>query len=454
MSTLIRTPDQRLRVFVSSTLQELAEERAATKEAIQRIRLTPVMFETSARPHPPRDLYRAYVAQSDVFIGIYWQRYGWIAPNETVSGLEDEYLLAAQMPKLIYIKHADTREGRLNDLIHRIRDEDKVSYRPFNDAAELEDLIENDIALMLTERFTTTNTGPTTDSPTSPLVAAAPRSLAPVERGELIGRNLEVGLVTELLGRTDTGLITLTGPGGTGKTRLAIHLASTFGPSYGDGVFYVPLAGVRNPGDVVSSIVSTLEISSTPTVGDPEQLLIGFLRARHALLVLDNFEQVLEAAADVARLLGACPHLKILATSREPLHIRGEREVPVPPLPHDFQTRGDSTPAMVLFEERAREVRPDFAIDDDNRAAVAELCRLLDALPLAIELAAAASALAVASGHGPAPARVALAAQRRHGGSPGTAPDVACHPRMEPRPAASRGARLLPPPRRVRRQLL
>ena len=89
MTSPIRTPDQRLRVFVSSTLQELADERAACKEAIQRIRLTPVMFEMGARPHPPRDLYRAYLAQSDVFIGIYWQRYGWVAPEETISGLED-----------------------------------------------------------------------------------------------------------------------------------------------------------------------------------------------------------------------------------------------------------------------------------------------------------------------------------------------------------------------------
>ena len=140
MTALIRTPDQRLRVFVSSTLQELADERVVTKEAIQSIRLTPVMFETGARPHPPRDLYRAYLAQSDVFIGIYWQRYGWIAPNETVSGLEDEYLLAQQMPKLIYIKRVDTREELLKDLIHRIEDEDKVSYRPFSDAGELKDL--------------------------------------------------------------------------------------------------------------------------------------------------------------------------------------------------------------------------------------------------------------------------------------------------------------------------
>src|SRR5262249_22018964 len=102
-----------------------------------------------------------------------------------------------------------------------------------------------------------------------------------------------------------------------------------------------------------------------------------------------NLEQVLGAADDVTKVLGACPHLKILATSREPLRIRGEREVPVPPLSHRFDHPEVVTPAMRLFEERAREVRPDFAIDDDNRAAGAELCRRLDALPLAIELAAA-----------------------------------------------------------------
>jgi len=386
MTSPIRTPDQRLRVFVSSTLQELADERAASKEAIQRIRLTPVMFEMGARAHPPRDLYRAYLAQSDIFIGIYWQRYGWSAPNETISGLEDEYLLAKQMPKLIYIKRADTREDRLKDLIHRIQEEDKVSYRPFSDTAELKELVENDLALMLTERFTATSVDPTTPAPT---LNAPPLSQAPVERGELIGRSPEVELVTELLQRSDTGLITLTGPGGTGKTALAIHLANTVGPSFSDGAFYVPLAGVRNARDVMPTIVSTLEIPSPSSGGDPEKLLLGFLRSRHALLVLDNFEQVLEAAADVRKLLAACPHLKILATSREPLRIRGEREVPVPPLPHAFHASGVTTPAMTLFEERAREVRPDFAIDDDNRAAVAELCRRLDALPLAIELAAA-----------------------------------------------------------------
>ena len=99
----ILTPVQRLRVFVSSTLRETSEEREAARRAIERLRLTPVMFELGARPHPPRALYRAYLDQSHVFVGIYWQRYGWVAPGESVSGLEDEYELSGEKPKLIYI---------------------------------------------------------------------------------------------------------------------------------------------------------------------------------------------------------------------------------------------------------------------------------------------------------------------------------------------------------------
>ena len=112
--SLIRTPDQRLRVFVSSTLRELADERSRVDAAIERLRLAPVMFELGARPHPPRALYRAYLAQSDVFVGIYGDSYGWVAPDEEVSGLEDEYNLApASMPKLIYIKASANRDERL-----------------------------------------------------------------------------------------------------------------------------------------------------------------------------------------------------------------------------------------------------------------------------------------------------------------------------------------------------
>src|SRR5512135_110251 len=104
LQRLIRTPDQRLRVFVSSTLQELAAERQAARAAIEQLRLAPVMFELGARPHPAQELYRAYLEQSHVFIGVYWQKYGWVAPDMTVSGLEDEWLLSGDKPKLIYIK--------------------------------------------------------------------------------------------------------------------------------------------------------------------------------------------------------------------------------------------------------------------------------------------------------------------------------------------------------------
>src|SRR5512143_3628938 len=150
----IRTPDQHVRVFVSSTLQELADERTAVRDAILQLHLAPVLFELGARPHPPRDLYRAYLDQSHIFIGLYWQKYGWVAPGETISGLEDEYKLAGDKPKLIYIKApAPEREPRLKELLERIRGDDRVSYKPFSTSDELRDLIENDLAMLLTEHY-------------------------------------------------------------------------------------------------------------------------------------------------------------------------------------------------------------------------------------------------------------------------------------------------------------
>src|SRR6516225_2842952 len=132
---VIRTPDQRLRVFVSSTLQELAAERQAVRDAVTSLRLVPVMFELGARPHPPRKVYQAYLAQSQVFVGIYWQNYGWVAPGEQISGLEDEYRLSAGLPQLIYVKSpAPDRERRLTELLARIQDEGGVSYQHFSAA--------------------------------------------------------------------------------------------------------------------------------------------------------------------------------------------------------------------------------------------------------------------------------------------------------------------------------
>src|SRR5438093_12006710 len=128
---VIRTPDQRLRVFVSSTLEELADERAAARGAVLQLHLAPVMFELGARPHPPRDLYRAYLDQSHIFIGIYWEKYDWVAPGEAISGLEDEYRLGGDKPKLIYIKSpAPDREPRLAERLKSVRSDHTVSYKP------------------------------------------------------------------------------------------------------------------------------------------------------------------------------------------------------------------------------------------------------------------------------------------------------------------------------------
>ena len=151
---VIRTPDQRLRVFVSSSLRELAAERQSAREAVTRLRLVPVMFELGARPHQPRQLYRAYLAQSQVFVGIYWQSYGWAPPREDISGLEDEYRLSTGMPRLIYVKSpAPDREPALAQLLARIRNDGSISYQSFSDPAELQRLVENDLAVLLATRI-------------------------------------------------------------------------------------------------------------------------------------------------------------------------------------------------------------------------------------------------------------------------------------------------------------
>ncbi|MEV0720882.1 DUF4062 domain-containing protein, partial [Asanoa sp. NPDC050611] len=151
---IILTPDQRLRVFVSSTLTELAAEREAVRAAVVGLRLQPVMFEAGARPHPPREVYRSYLAQSQIFIGIYDESYGWVAPDMEISGLDDEYRLADGKPRLIYVKDpAPGRDPRLSALLDAIRRAGDVSYRRFASADELHGLVEQDIAVLLSERF-------------------------------------------------------------------------------------------------------------------------------------------------------------------------------------------------------------------------------------------------------------------------------------------------------------
>ncbi len=388
---MIRTPDQRLRVFVSSTLQELAEERAAARAAIHNLHLAPVMFEMGARPHPPRELYRAYLDQSHIFVGIYWQRYGWVAPGESVSGLEDEYRLSGDRPKLIYIKSpAPDREPRLKQLLDQIKGEDAASYKYFSSAEELRELIENDIALLLTERFEqvlATEVGP--DKPST-----EPPNNLPTPRNPLISREWEIAAAHDLLFGQDVALLTLVGTGGTGKSRLALHLALDLLERFEDGAFLIRLAPITDPNLVVSTISQTLGVNESTEVSLFDGLK-AYLRDKRMLLLLDNFEHVITAAPAVSELLEACPRLKIIVTSRAPLHIRAERELPVPPLalPDRDQLpdaeRLTQYAAVKLFVERAVSVRPDFVVTNENAPAVAEICHRLDGLALAIELAAA-----------------------------------------------------------------
>ena len=178
-ATVIRTPDQRLRVFVSSTLTELAEERTAVARAISALRLTPVLFELGAQSHPPRELYRAYLAQSDIFIGLYWQRYGWIGPEMDISGLEDEFRLSGSMPRLLYVKTpAPQREARLTAMIHELQTQGTVSYRSFRTPRELGRLVRSDLAVLLSERFeagadrAARSASPSNDRPEAPALVA------------------------------------------------------------------------------------------------------------------------------------------------------------------------------------------------------------------------------------------------------------------------------------------
>jgi predicted ATPase len=385
---VIRTPDQRVRVFVSSALGELAAERQAVRDAVMQLRLVPVMFEAGARPHPPRSVYRAYLAQSQVFVGVYWQSYGWVAPGEQVSGLEDEYELSAGMPRLIYVKGpAPDREPRLAALLARIRDEDGVSYQHFSDPAGLRQLVEDDLAVLLSERFELTRPAQT-GTGGAPLAGAVPVPATP-----LLGREQEAAALEELVARERVRLVTLTGPGGVGKTRLMVEAAQRLGPGFADGVRFVELAAVPAADLVAPAVAAGLGLSTS--AGQLTADLEAYLRPRRLLLAVDNFEQVIGAGPLLAGLLAAAAGLVVLVTSRAVLRISGEREFPVRPLqvpPADVAPDPEKLrryAAVDLFAERARAADPGFELTSGNVAAVAEICRRLDGLPLAIELAAA-----------------------------------------------------------------
>ena len=373
-------------MFVSSTLVELADERQAVAAAISGVGLTSVMFEQGARPHPPRDLYRAYLSQSDIFVGLYWQSYGRIPPGMEITGLEEEFELSDGLPRLLYVKvPAPDREPRLEQLISRIGEES--SYRKFESSDELERLVRADLATLLSERFAAgraTAAGPGRR-------AGALRSL-PAGTTSLVGRERDVEEVARLIQSPDVRLVTLTGPGGVGKSRLAVAVGERLGDRFDAGSVLVPLETTVEPERVLAAIGRAVGADlGTPV---PLHAVVERLGDDAWLLILDNLEQALDVAPDLDELLARCPGVAILVTSRMVLRLRAEREYVVRPLslPDDPALSIEelaATPAVALFVDRARAVRYDFSLTEGNAAAVAEICRRLEGLPLAIELAAA-----------------------------------------------------------------
>jgi predicted ATPase len=335
-------------------------------------------------------VYRAYLEQSDVFLGLYWQRYGYLGPGMHVSGLEEEFELSRALPRLLYVKApAPDREARLGDLLIRV--EQEASYRTFRTAAELGRRVRDDLATLRSERFAASRLQVAMRRP-SP-AQRGPRPL-PVPTTRLVGREHDIDEVGGLIGRPGVRMVTLTGPGGIGKTRLALAVGERTRDGFDSGTVFVPVAAVTQPELVLAGIGRA--VGAELAGGNaPLQALVEHLGDGSWLLILDNLEQVLDVAGDLGELLTRCPGVTILATSLTVLRLLAEREYPVLPLPlpaepADVAVDGlASSPAVAPFVDRARAVRHDFALTESNANAIAEICRRLEGLPLAIELAAA-----------------------------------------------------------------
>ena len=221
--------------------------------------------------------------------------------------------------------------------------------------------------------------------------ALPPGAVIPGPPTQLIGRVAELEAVRSAILRPDVRLLTVTGPGGIGKTRLAVEATTRAAPDVEDGAFFVPLGATHDAG-LVAAVVAHA-VGARRANREPEDALIEHFRGRRALLVLDTFEHLLEAGLVISNLLSACPGVTVLVTSRAPLRLRGEREIGLGPLElaADPRLSGDATrsPATALFLERARAASPELRLDEGTAPIMAEICRRVEGVPLAIELAAA-----------------------------------------------------------------
>ncbi len=552
-------PERRPRVYLSSTLGELASERDAAKSAVKTLRLEPAGTDFGS----PVDT--GPMIEADVFVGIYWQSYGWVAESSHVSDLEDEYERAGSLPRLLYVKDSGAeRDQRLTALLDRARS-DGLAIREFESPGELAELLVDDLAALLAERFalagretgslpggtltfmfgdiagstrlvedlgaeyadvlaayhaiistaTTEHGGTVVDlegervftvfpdaleavgaatriqaaiantswpggmtvqarlglhtgtarvgsggyvgldvhrasrvsssahggqivitSPVRDLIEGSaegmgwrvrdlgsfalkglsraerlfqltgpgletefppPRARStsrvrlPASPSILVGRDREVADLVAMMTRPSVRLVTVTGPGGIGKTRLALAVAGELAQVFPDGVFFVNLAPLTDPQQVLLAVG---EAAGIPIEGEPVEALSGELQGQQVLLLMDNFEQVTGAGTGINELLARSPGVKVLATSRVPLRLMSEQEyaldpLALPPSGSDETETVRASDAVRLFMDRAVAVLPGFLLDDENAQPIASIVRIVDGLPLAIELAAA-----------------------------------------------------------------
>ncbi len=237
-------------------------------------------------------------------------------------------------------------------------------------------------------------TAPVPSAPLAPAPLPTHRYQLPAQLTETIGRERDTIVACSLLRLPNVRLVTLTGPPGTGKTRLSLEIADALQTEFEQGACFVPLAPLDQPGLVESAIAQALGVRESAQQS-LSTALADFLHDKHLLLLLDNFEQILPAASQLTKLLAACPNLKLLITSRAVLHVQGEHEFPVPPLalPNLTQLPDPEVlthdASIALFLQRAQAVMPTFELTAANARPIAEICVRLDGLPLALELAAA-----------------------------------------------------------------